>query len=615
MTALAIHDLTFGYGRTIAVRNVTLRVEPGDCYGFLGHNGAGKTTVMRLALGLLRPARGSVCICGIDALRDGRRARALVGAMIERPGFHLHASAHDNLRWLARLQGLPRALAGAEAGRVLELAGLAAVAVRRVGTFSLGMRQRLGIAAALLGRPRLLLLDEPASSLDPEGIAALRALLLTLTRDDGVAVLLSSHQLAELEGLCNRVGVLREGAMVVEGGIDELRRALPVRQVVAGTPLVAMERRLRELGLVPERAGDRLLVAMDGRPVGAVARELAAAGELTTFCPEPATLEAIYLRAHAAPPPATPFPAPAVAPAATPVDTAPRMGTANQAPWRAFGHELRVLLARRSTLFLLLVPVAAAVARVVSYRNQVAHSLARVQAGELFSADAGSGPLAFAMALQVAVPVLALVVTWVASQIVAAECAVDTLRNTAVRAVRRVDLWFGKLGAVLAFAVAGQLAVLLVAAIAAAAAMGWGDLEEVTRHGDRQALAPRAVVGPVVWQAVLHGVLPMLALAALGVFASAVARRPARALGLAVLFVLVPEVLRDRLGDGAGWLLTSHLPAGWRDDSVVGFFVASARGAADAFWRWRGFAVVVPLAWLAAAGAGALWLLRRMRIP
>src|SRR5262245_14090038 len=374
--ALELKDLVFRYSGAPAVRGVSLSLEPGDCYGFLGHNGAGKTTVLRLCLGLLRPQRGTVRIFGIDAARHPQQARANVGALVEHPGFHLHASAHRNLAWFARLQGMPRRLASAESARVIDLLGLAKSATSRVGTFSLGMRQRLGIAAALLGRPRLLLLDEPGNGLDPEGIADLR-MLLQQTRDEGVAVLLSSHQLPELEGLCNKIGVLREGAMVVEGSLDALRGQLGARHVVAGTPLPAMERRLVELGLAPVRNGDRLLVPLGDRAPGAIARELTAVGQLAAFAPEPATLEAIYLRA-AAVPPIEPTPAPP-----QPQPAAPAANTAPNAARRAFGHELRVALHKRSAALLLLAPGIIAAWQVVAYRSQIQRSLERMRGGEL----------------------------------------------------------------------------------------------------------------------------------------------------------------------------------------------------------------------------------------
>ncbi|HEX5053427.1 MAG TPA: ATP-binding cassette domain-containing protein [Planctomycetota bacterium] len=615
--ALQLHDLCFDYGRRPAVRHVSLSLAPGDCYGFLGHNGAGKTTVMRLCLGLLRPRRGTVRLLGLDALRTPRQARAGVGALVERPGFHLHASAQQNLLLLGKLQGLPRRLAAAESARVLERLGLAGVASQRVGTFSLGMRQRLGIAQALLGRPRLLLLDEPGNGLDPEGIADLRTLLLQLSRDEGTAVLLSSHQLQELEGLCNRIGVLREGAMVVEGDLESLRARLGARHVVAGTPIAALQQRLTTLGLSPVLTNGRLLVELDGQPPGAVARALTAVAELTTFGPEPTTLEAIYLRAtrhelHAAPQPPPPAPRATNEPVPAAMET---MGTTAHPYWRAFLHEVRLLAWRRTSLPALLVPCAVAAWSVFAYRHRVERSLASVRAGELFSADAGSGHLAAAQALQAATPVLALFVLWFASQSVAADLAGDTLRNTLVRSLQRGEVLLGKFAALAVATCCAWFTLCVATLVLTAMLLGFGDLEEVSRHGDRQVLAAAADIGPLLRLAERHCLLPLLATAAIGLLASALTRRPARALALAGLLALGPEVLRERLRDHAGWLLTSHLPTGLRDDSVLGFVAASARGAADALWPWASQAVLAPLLWGAVAVVLAVFVFGRRRVP
>jgi ABC-2 type transport system ATP-binding protein len=298
--ALALRELQFKYGSRAAVRGVSLQLQAGDCYGFLGHNGAGKTTVMRLCLGLLRPSHGSVRIFGIDPGQERRRANSLVGALIERPGFHLHVSARQNLVALARLQGIAKHLAKVEVGRVIECVGLNDAIDRKVGTFSMGMRQRLGIAQALLGKPRLLFLDEPTNGLDPEGIADLRALLHRLTREEGTAIMLSSHQLAELDGLCNRVGVLREGSMVIEGDLDSLRRRVGVRHVITGEPIAEMQRELEGMNLEPSRDGDRLFVNLGERKADDVTRALATKTKLASFAPEQATLERIYLHAASA---------------------------------------------------------------------------------------------------------------------------------------------------------------------------------------------------------------------------------------------------------------------------------------------------------------------------
>ncbi len=614
--ALAIHDLRFRYGARDCVRGVSLSIRPGDCYGFLGHNGAGKTTVMRLVLGLLRPAGGTVSVFGHDASNERRRVNALIGAVIERPGFRPQLTASDNLVALARLQGIERRAARVESGRVLQAVGLDGAAKRRVTTFSMGMRQRLGIAQALLGGPRLLLLDEPTTALDPEGIADLRALLLRLTRDHGVAVMLSSHQLAELEGLCNRVGVLRDGAMVVEGELQALRRRLATRHVVTGTPLDRLADRLRELELTPTIEADRLLVELDGQRPGTVVRELAQAGELASFGPEQATLERIYLQAGLADLgpgriDADPEPEPATEPQPP---AAPALGTALR-PWRRVARfEARALLRPRALAALVLVPAAIAVWSVLGYARGVDEALALVRAEERFSADAGSGFFAFAQALQQATPCLGLVLLWFASQSIAGELGNDTLRNTLIRSVRRIDVLLGKLGVQLTAMLVGWTALLIAATTASALTVGFGDLEEVTRYGDRDLLVGADEVWPTAVLAALQLPLPLAAFVVLGVAASVVARRAALALALAMLLVLVPELLRGVVGEQAGWLLTSHVPVFSRDDSALGYLAATARGAADALWPHAEHAVSVPLVWLA-SGLGVVGLVFvRLRI-
>src|SRR5262245_45857429 len=184
--ALRLVDVHHAYGGRPALRGVSLHLLPGDRYGFIGHNGAGKTTALRIALGLIRPDRGRVLVEGFDAARHPLEARARVGGLIETPGFHGGLSGQRNLEPLARAAGLGRAEARGAAAEALERVGLSADGGRSAGGYSQGMRQRLGIAQALLGRPRVVLLDEPTNGLDPEGIRDVRRLLEALARDDGV---------------------------------------------------------------------------------------------------------------------------------------------------------------------------------------------------------------------------------------------------------------------------------------------------------------------------------------------------------------------------------------------------------------------------------------------
>jgi ABC-2 type transport system ATP-binding protein len=206
------------YGELVAVDRVDLTVERGDVFGYLGPNGAGKTTSLRMLLGLIRPSGGVVRLFGRDPMQEGARALDGVAGFVEGPRFYPYLSGLRNLRLLADLDD------GCRPGRideVLELVDLRDRAGDRVGGYSHGMRQRLGIAAALLRGPRLLLLDEPATGLDPAGMRDMRELVKRLAAQ-GITILLSSHLLAEVEELCNRVAIVRRGRIVYEGRLDEL---------------------------------------------------------------------------------------------------------------------------------------------------------------------------------------------------------------------------------------------------------------------------------------------------------------------------------------------------------------------------------------------------------
>src|SRR5882757_9115652 len=208
------------YGDVVAVDGVDLTVQPGDVYGYLGPNGAGKTTVLRMLLGLIRPTAGEVRLFGRDPLIVGPSALEGVAGFVEAPRFYPYLSGRKNLELLAALDG------GDAARRIDEALDIVELTPRqrhRVGGYSHGMRQRLGVAAALIRDPKLLLLDEPATGLDPAGMRDMRALVARLSLA-GTTVLLSSHLLAEVEELCNRVAIVRTGRIVFEGEIADLKR-------------------------------------------------------------------------------------------------------------------------------------------------------------------------------------------------------------------------------------------------------------------------------------------------------------------------------------------------------------------------------------------------------
>jgi ABC-type multidrug transport system ATPase subunit len=211
------HRLTKSFGRDrIAVDRLSLRVRRGEVYGFLGPNGAGKTTTLRMLLGLVRPTSGTASVLGQPPGHPDGLAR--IGSLIESPAFYPHLSGWDNLRVLARLVEAPRD----RIADCLDVVELAERARDRFSTYSLGMKQRLGVAAALLKDPELLILDEPTNGLDPAGLADMRDLIRGLGSGRRT-VLLSSHLLSEVQQVCDRVGVIAAGQLIADGTVDELR--------------------------------------------------------------------------------------------------------------------------------------------------------------------------------------------------------------------------------------------------------------------------------------------------------------------------------------------------------------------------------------------------------
>jgi ABC-2 type transport system ATP-binding protein len=217
---VAVRGLVKRYGELTAVAGVDLTVNAGDVYGYLGPNGAGKTTCLRMMLGLIRPSEGSVRLFGRDPLESVHALDGVAG-FVEAPTFYPYLNGRRNLELLAAFDGDG---ARERIDQALETVELSDRAKDRVGGYSHGMRQRLGIAAALLREPRLLLLDEPATGLDPAGMRDMRLLIRRLA-DQGITVMLSSHLLAEVEELCNRVAIVRTGRMVYEGAIADLKRS------------------------------------------------------------------------------------------------------------------------------------------------------------------------------------------------------------------------------------------------------------------------------------------------------------------------------------------------------------------------------------------------------
>ena len=271
-----VRGLTKRYGERItAVDGIDLSVRRGEVYGFLGPNGAGKTTTLRMLLGLVAPSAGSVSVLGAAPGDPGVLAR--VGSLVEGPAFYPYLSGQDNLRVVARYAGVP----ASRIGDALRSVDLADRARDKFATYSLGMKQRLGVAAALLKDPELVILDEPTNGLDPAGMRDMRRLVRNLGTE-GRTVLLSSHLLGEVQQICDRVGVIDRGRMVAESSVDELRGGTEL--IVAAAPSDVARAQLEsmpEVESVRSHAGE-LRVRADVRHTALINRTLVAAGVAVT---------------------------------------------------------------------------------------------------------------------------------------------------------------------------------------------------------------------------------------------------------------------------------------------------------------------------------------------
>ncbi len=269
-TQLAVEtiDLTKAYDGTTVVDKLNLRINGGDIFGFLGPNGAGKTTTILMLLGLTEPTSGVARICGYDSTREPLKVKSLSGYVPEKVGFYEDLTARYNLMYTARLNGFAEELVMKRVDESLNIVGLSEVATHRVREFSRGMKQRLSIADILVKMPKVAFLDEPTSGIDPEGVKEMLDLISKIAKEQGTTIILSSHQLPQVQRICNRVGILVKGRMVVEGPLDQLGRdafgggqfKIEVQLTEVTSSIIDFIKKIKGVVNV-ERSGDLLMIS------------------------------------------------------------------------------------------------------------------------------------------------------------------------------------------------------------------------------------------------------------------------------------------------------------------------------------------------------------------
>ena len=607
--ALRLVGVSKRFGRQRALDSVDVHVRTGDCYGFLGHNGAGKTTALRIALGLMPADGGHVLVDGFDAGAHVREARARMGGLIEVPGVRDGTSGLQNLRVLARLSGLDRDRARREAERLLEVVGLQHTGRKPVRAFSQGMRQRLGLAQALIGRPPYVLLDEPTNGLDPEGIADLRAVLERIRDEDGATVILSSHQLNEVAGMCNRVGIIRGGRMIMETAVEDLPHHGSYR-VEVSDPEAAVTA-LKQLALEPQPQGDgALLVALKERAPEDVTGALVGAGcGVRAMTPSRPALEELYLNAETESGGSAQDPAPTAAPPAERI-----------APGGAVTRALRYDLSRwfnLRTLALLLMPPVLAVLGVQERAAAQAADAQAVDAGELATAANVTAFEALGYGLRAGLPLLLFIILGLASQSIAGELSQGTLRNLLLRPLTRAQAALGKIASLLLALTLGYVLLWGASVGAAAWSFEFDDAVEIIPNGEPFVMVSAEEAGEALPGLAYRPFLPLAAYAGLGFLLGAVLRSGTIALAATMVLAVLLDVGRvlARSWGWEQWLPSAYAPSPLGDTSYIAYYLDTAQGMANATFSFADTADTYPAAFGLVCFALAATALLRRTVP
>ena len=296
--------LTKAYNGTVVVDALNLKIQEGEIFGFLGPNGAGKTTTILMLLGLTEPTSGEARVCGFDVTREPLKVKRITGYLPENLGFYEDLTARENLRYITRLNGIPDKRASTKIDEALETVGLSEVADQEVGEFSKGMKQRLGMADVLVKDPKLVFLDEPTTGIDPEGVRQVLDLIVSMARDRGITVLISSHLLHQVQKICDRVGIVAKGRMVAEGPIERLGREIvgggqSVIEVQVTKPSAKLVESIKSIPGIKsvEQSGDTLSIRSDKDMRAEVSRAIVESGSLPLqMRTQDYTLEEIYMK-------------------------------------------------------------------------------------------------------------------------------------------------------------------------------------------------------------------------------------------------------------------------------------------------------------------------------
>ena len=289
---LDINNLCKNFGDFTAVNNISLHVNKGDIYGFLGPNGAGKSTTLRMVLGLIKPSKGEILINGENILGSKRKYLNSIGALIEKPDFYKNLSAFDNLKILYKMSRLKNVN---KIKDVLNEVDLWDKRNQKVGGFSQGMKQRLGIAQTLIHDPSLIILDEPSNGLDPQGQADMRSLILKINKEMGITVIISSHILSEIEKISNRMVVINNGQKIVEGNVEELMQNELLKVSFKSSNLKLIGSFLTNKKIQYENKNDSIIAQINQENIPQILKQMVESNISISEAKQMRTLEELFL--------------------------------------------------------------------------------------------------------------------------------------------------------------------------------------------------------------------------------------------------------------------------------------------------------------------------------
>ena len=612
--ALQIISICQRFQNHEVLHNVSLNIDKGDCYGLLGHNGAGKTTILRTAIGLMKPKAGAVLIDGFDVHAFPKEAHSRMGGLIENPCFNENWNGLDNLCAFARLQGFNRPDARTESKHVLNIVGhekdSKVLARKKVREYSQGMKQRLGIAQALLGNPSYILLDEPMNGLDPQAMAEIRLLIKRLRTDEKITVIISSHNLSEISNLCNKIAILREGNLLVEKSTESLlENEKNLYQVKVAAKHSVTEKLFDKINIPCQLKEENnnntisstfLINLKDMKPSELSRHLLDNQIDLLALIPCNPSLEDVYLQIHSAEQKDS-IPSFSKNSSSIPSRGKPKEIIAPKHIFlRGINYELTRLLNAKTVLLFLLPSIFACIAIFMLYSNAIANQ--KKVGEEVFSISQITGFDAIGKGLQTGLPILMILIACLASQSVSGEYSKGTLRYLLIRPISRIQISLSKLSSSLIICMLSYIILLVSIFCISSLFFDFKDLSEILPNGNLFPMAAKEEMYRYLWPTLLNPIIPLFSYAAIGFAIGSWIKNNVAAFAGTLGAIVIIDIGRAIIpgGDKAiGWLPSAHLPSPFGGHSFLTFYCNMVQGVSNAENPYANLSIITPTIWLA----------------